>query len=145
MGFYKAGSGEGRSRIPEEGHHEVTIQKAIVKTTKAGTGKYFEVHYRTVEDGKMIFGRYNFENPSDVAQAIGREQLDELCNAIGLTGEVNPEDFVGQGLVVEVEHRQNPGYRKQAEVISHEGTNSDPTAPNQVHSSEVMDDDDIPF
>jgi len=70
------------------GDYECIVIDTTIKDTKAGTGQYIEVTLQVVDgpaSGRRLWDRLNISNPSKQAEAIAKEQLDRLCDAVGLT------------------------------------------------------------
>jgi hypothetical protein len=62
--------------------------KGSVGPTKNGNGKMAKLQWQITEGeyrGRVIFQQILFEHTSEKAQAIGRAQLKDICDAIGLT------------------------------------------------------------
>lgn len=94
------------------GKYIVGIDKAEVKTTKAGNGHYLEV-VETVLDGpcknRKLWDRINIDNPNQQCVEIGLRSLAALGLAIGLTRISASEQLIGQVCVahVRVKDEQN--------------------------------------
>ena len=65
------------------GWYSARITSAEMKFTKAGDGKYISVSFRLPTQNRMMWNNYNWENKNPQAVSIGKEQLAELCVAIG--------------------------------------------------------------
>ena len=69
------------------GWYSATMAGAELKATKTGTGQYIAIRYDITgptHQGRVVFGNLNIRNASPKAEEIGRQQLGELCRAIGL-------------------------------------------------------------
>jgi len=87
------------------GWYAVTISKADVKPTKAGTGEYINLMYTVTgptHQGRTVWGNINVRNPNPKAEEIGRQQLGELMRAIGLSKVTNTDQLIGKDLVIKV-------------------------------------------
>lgn len=90
--------------IPE-GWYDVTITKAEVNPTKAGTGTKIDVRYDITgptQQGRVVFATLNIRNPSVEAERIGREQLGELMRAIGLPKVQDSDELIGGNLCIKI-------------------------------------------
>lgn len=70
------------------GEYPVIIEKAEIRNTKAGTGKYVWVQLRVIEgqhENRVAFHNMNIKNPNPTAEQIGRKDLAILAAAIGIT------------------------------------------------------------
>ena len=94
--------------IPE-GWYNVTITKAELGTTKAGTGQKIDIRYDIVgptQQGRVIFQAVNIRNQSQKAEEIGRQQLGEIMRAIGLAKVEDTDQLVGGQLCIKIKIKQ---------------------------------------
>jgi hypothetical protein len=87
------------------GWYSVSITKADVKPTKAGTGEYINLMYTVTgptHQGRTVWGIINIRNPNPKAEEIGRQQLGELMRAIGLAKVQNTDQLIGKDLVIKL-------------------------------------------
>lgn len=78
-------------RVVPPGIYNVVAVDSDLKTTKAGNGKVLELKLQIMEGpevGVTLMDRLNLVNPSEMAQKIGLSQLKNICDAIGLKGQV---------------------------------------------------------
>lgn len=81
--------------------YNLVIEKAELKTTKAGNGKGVSMTFSIVDGefaGRKLFNWFNYESQSEKAQKIGRAQLAGLARACNGGEDVkidNPNDFIG--------------------------------------------------
>lgn len=84
------------------GLYLLTIDSVFLKPT-ASNGQYFEVVLRA-DNGAKIWHRMTYTSRSDTAIQIGRQQLADLCHAIGIKnsqgkiGFDSVEDFQAKGI-----------------------------------------------
>ena len=101
------------------GWYTVTIASAEVKATKNGTGQYIAIRYDVTgptHQGRVIFGNLNICNASPKAEEIGRQQLGELCRAIGLAKVGDTDQLVGHGLSIKVDIEKSEQYGDKNQV-----------------------------
>ena len=101
------------------GWYTVTIASAEVKATKNGTGQYIAIRYDVTgptHQGRVIFGNLNIRNQSPKAEEIGRQQLGELCRAIGLAKVGDTDQLVGHGLSIKVDIEKSEQYGDKNQV-----------------------------
>lgn len=88
-----------------EGLYPVNITKVEMKPTKAGTGKRLLVFCKVTEGdhkGRSVMTGLNVHNPNPVAQEIGRKQLRELLQAVGMDGARDMSALVGKECIASV-------------------------------------------
>jgi hypothetical protein len=88
-----------------EGWYNTTIVKAEVKTTKAGTGQFIELRMDVTgptHQGRVIFTNLNINNPNPKAEEIGRQQLNQIMGALGLTVIRDSDQIIGGNVAVKV-------------------------------------------
>lgn len=101
------------------GWYTATIASAEVKATKNGTGQYIAIRYDVTgptHQGRVIFGNLNIRNQSPKAEEIGRQQLGELCRAIGLAKVGDTDQLVGHGLSIKVDIEKSEQYGDKNQV-----------------------------
>lgn len=90
--------------IPE-GWYNVSITKAELGTTKAGTGQKIDIRYDITgpsQQGRVIFQAVNIRNQSQKAEEIGRQQLGEIMRAIGLARVEDTDQLIGGQLCIKI-------------------------------------------
>ena len=101
------------------GWYTVTIASAEVKATKNGTGQYIAIRYDVTgptHQGRVIFGNLNIRNQSPKAEEIGRQQLGELCRAIGLAKVGDTDQLIGNALSIKVDIEKSEQYGDKNQV-----------------------------
>lgn len=103
-----------------DGWYNVTITKAELGTTKAGTGQKIDIRYDITgptQQGRVLFGALNIRNPSQKAEEIGRQQLGEIMRAVGLAKVQDTDELIGKSLSVKVKTKPAEGtYEARNEV-----------------------------
>lgn len=92
------------------GWYGVTISKAEVKPTKAGTGEYINMMYTITgptHQGRTVWGMINIRNPNPKAEEIGLQQLGELLRATGIAKLSDTDQLLGMALSVKVIIKQD--------------------------------------
>lgn len=88
-----------------DGQYPVNVTKVEMKPTKAGTGKRLLVSCRVTDGdhkGRSVMTGLNVHNPNPVAQEIGRKQLRQLLQAVGLDGARDMGALVGKECIASV-------------------------------------------
>lgn len=101
------------------GWYTVTIASAEVKATKNGTGQYIAIRYDVTgptHQGRVIFGNLNIRNQSPKAEEIGRQQLGEICRAIGLAKVGDTDQLIGNSLSIKVDIEKSEQYGDKNQV-----------------------------
>ena len=96
--------GSGYGTIPA-GWYGVTVSKAEVKPTRAGTGEYINMMYTITgptHQGRTVWGMINIRNPNPKAEEIGLQQLGELLRAMGIAKLSDTDQLLGMALSVKV-------------------------------------------
>jgi hypothetical protein len=86
------------------GDYPLIVEKAELRDTKAGTGKYVWIQTSITGDkfnGRKVFANFNILNPNSEAERIGRADLAKLALAVGLptvqdTSELIDKCFIGR-------------------------------------------------
>ena len=101
------------------GWYVATIAAADLKATKNGTGQYIAVRYDVTgpsHQGRVVFGNLNIRNQSPKAEEIGRQQLGELCRAIGLAKVGDTDQLIGHALSIKVDIEKSEQYGDKNQV-----------------------------
>jgi hypothetical protein len=94
--------------IPE-GWYNVSITKADLGQTKAGTGTKIDMRYDITgpsHEGRVVFGSINIRNQSQKAEEIGRQQLGEIMRSIGLAKVEDTDQLIGAQLQIKIKIRK---------------------------------------
>jgi len=87
------------------GDYTCIITNSELKDTQAGNGKLLAVTFEVVDGeyaGRALWTNLNIQNPSDVAEKIGRSQLASICKAVGVMNPQDSEELHATPLVVKV-------------------------------------------
>lgn len=70
----------------QPGWYEAEIVKSSIVDTKAGTGKYIKLQFKTTYNGKprFVFTNLNIINPNPIAEEIAKKELATICEACGV-------------------------------------------------------------
>jgi Protein of unknown function (DUF669) len=118
-----------QSKVPEgtsfaplpAGRYQVEIIESDVRATKAGNGHYLHLTFRVVEgphEGRQLFDRINFDNPSQQTVEIAQKTLRKLCRLCGYRPAVleNTEELHFKRFHINVGIETTPGYDAQNTV-----------------------------
>lgn len=115
-----------------EGWYDVSIAGCEVKETKAGNGKYLKMKYEVkgpTHANRVVFGNLNIRNSNPKAEEIGRRQLSELLQAIGLAKLTDTDQMLGHGLKVKLAIREDAEYGASNDVKGFKSSGNAPLAP----------------
>ena len=101
-----------------EGWYSVKIVGAELKPTKSG-GQMISVRYDVLgpsHAGRVVFGNINIQNANPKAEEIGRQQLGEMCRAIGLGRVDDTDQLIGGELQIKLAVRRDETYGDSNEV-----------------------------
>jgi hypothetical protein len=87
------------------GWYNVTITNAEVKQTQAGTGSYIGLRLDVTgptHQGRVVFCNLNINNPTPKAEEIGRQQLNQIMGALGLTVIRDSDQIIGGSVQAKV-------------------------------------------
>lgn len=123
-------SGGSYEALPAGWYH-ANISGAEVKATKAGTGRYIAVKYSITgptHEGRVVFGNLNIQNPSEMAEEVGRKQLRSLMEAIGLAKLTDTDQLIGASLKIKLKIEHDEQYGDRNQVAGYSSTKSAPAA-----------------
>lgn len=122
-----------------DGWYTAFISKTDLCATKAGTGQYIKVRYDVTgptHQGRVVFGNFNVRNPNPKAEEIGREQLRDLCLAVGLKTVVDTDQLIGSTVSIKIATRKQDGFDPTNEIKGWKaiegGSIPRPSQPGQV-------------
>lgn len=78
-----------------KGWYRVLVASSDGKPTKAGTGRYISMGYDVIDGqykGRKVWQIFNIQNPSEMAQKIGRSDLKRMLEALSQTQPIQRED-----------------------------------------------------
>ena len=96
--------GSGYGTIPA-GWYSVSLTKAEVKPTRAGTGEYINMMCTITgptHQGRTVWGRINIRNPNPKAEEIGLQQLGELLRATGIAQLSDTDQLIRKELSIKI-------------------------------------------
>jgi len=101
------------------GWYSATMSAAEIKTTKTGTGQYIALRYDITgptHQGRVVFGNLNIRNQSPKAEEIGRQQLGDICRAIGLARVGDTDQLIGNSLMIKLDIEKSEQYGDKNQV-----------------------------
>ncbi|MFA5703763.1 MAG: DUF669 domain-containing protein [Advenella sp.] len=123
MGFFDQGGQQYDPNMPTTtpdsipaGDYEADIKEVELKPTKDGRGEYVKLRHDIIgpsHQGRVIFANINISNPSQAAESIGRQQLNELQGATGVYALRAPQDlqqFAGRRVIIKVSRKEDKEY-----------------------------------
>ena len=87
------------------GQYTVKIERAQLKDTKSGTGRYINVMLRVqgpTHSNAVVFAMVNISNQNQEAERIGKAQLRSIMEAIGLQTITDTDQLIGGVMDVKV-------------------------------------------
>ena len=101
------------------GWYSATMSAAEIKSTKTGTGQYIALRYDITgptHQGRVVFGNLNIRNQSPKAEEIGRQQLGDICRAIGLARVGDTDQLIGNSLMIKLDIEKSEQYGDKNQV-----------------------------
>jgi len=98
--------------IPD-GWYSATIEEALVKPTKDGTGERLNFKFKITgptNAGRGIYEGLNIRNKNSEAENIAWQQFNSIMGAIGLKKVDDSDEFVGGNLMIKVATEESAGY-----------------------------------
>lgn len=95
------------------GDYDAVIVKSEVKPTKAGTGRYINVHLQICSgpfQNRVLFDSFNLWNPSAKAVEIAKAQFSGLCRAINVLTPQKTEELHGKVFRVSLKVEKDEKY-----------------------------------
>jgi hypothetical protein len=121
------------------GWYQVSIAKCEVKKTKAGTGSYLNVQYSVIGSeytNRVVFGMITLTNPNETAETIGKQQLNALMSACGITKLNDTDQLIGQNIEIKVSIKKDDEYGDKNEVKAFKSiAGSQPPMPKPTQQS----------
>lgn len=87
------------------GQYTVKIERAQLKDTKSGTGRYISLMLRVqgpTHSNAVVFAMVNISNQNQEAERIGKAQLRSIMEAIGLQTITDTDQLIGGVMDVKV-------------------------------------------
>lgn len=101
------------------------------KETKAGTGSYLAVTFEVAEGpsaGRRVWMNFNIHNPSQKAQAIGRQQLVSWATAAGKPDARDSDQLIDRKFTAKLGVEEQQGYSPRNRIDAFIVAGSKPTA-----------------
>ncbi len=101
------------------GWYSATMAGAELKATKNGTGQYISIRYDITgptHQGRVVFGNLNIRNANPKAEEIGRQQLGDICRAIGLARVGDTDQLIGNSLMIKLDIEKSEQYGDKNQV-----------------------------
>jgi hypothetical protein len=120
------------------GDYEVVITNSEIKPTSKGDGKILKLTLQIVsgpEQNKKVFDQLNTQNPSEVAQKIGRAALSAICRAVNVLTPKDSAELHMKPLRAKIIVENDPQYGMKNKVKSYSprnGASPTPANPLQV-------------
>jgi len=112
--------GDGFELLPT-GEYDFIVEKVEEKETKAGTGTYLNCTYSIVGEkyeNRKVFDLININNPSEVAERIGRGRLHKLALACGCVDMEDSDDLIDKVFTGIVAVKKGTGGYEDKNVVS---------------------------
>jgi hypothetical protein len=87
------------------GWYMAKITQADLTKTKAGTGQYIKMRFDITgptHEGRVVFANININNPNPTAEKIGRGQLRQMRDAMGMGELKDTDQLVGGDLQIKL-------------------------------------------
>ena len=104
------------------GDYEVVITDSKLEPTKKGDGKALKLTLQIItgpEQNKKLFDQLNTQNPSEIAQKIGRASLSAICRAVNVLTPKDSAELHMKPLRVKVVVENDPQYGMKNKVKSY--------------------------
>ena len=133
--------------VMPKGEYRLRATEAEAKDTKKGDGQYlavtFEVHSGEFK-GRKIWQNFNINNPSDKAQAIGREQVAGWARAAGKPNARDSDDLIDRPFNCVLDIEKGTGGYSDKNFIKSFLTGDAKPAPAPTQAKGKFDDEPAP-
>ena len=112
------------------GWYDATIAGAELKDSKSG-GKYVNVRYDILgpnHSGRVVFGMITVANANSKAEEIGRQQLGQVIQALGIAKLTDTDQLIGGVIGIKVTVEESQQYGTQNRVAGFRQCSSSPAA-----------------
>lgn len=127
---------QGSYELLPDGWYNVVIDEAETKETKAGTGMYIKLKLKVTgptHSNRVLYTNINIQNPNEVAQRIGLEQLRAIMQAGGLANVEDTDQLIGINVCAKVGTQPaQKGYEAQNQVKAFKPISGDTPIQNTV-------------
>jgi Protein of unknown function (DUF669) len=116
------------------GQYSVQVEKAEMKTTKAGNGEYINCQFTILDGagvGRKIFHTFNTKNPNEKAVQIGLGQLKSFMTCAGKKDPnslKSVEDLLGLSALATVKIEKSEDYGDKNKITSFKPLSAKPIA-----------------
>ena len=104
------------------GWYAAEIDKAEVRDTKAGTGKYLKLELVVLDEaheGRRVFSQINLSNPNQQAVEIGQRELAALARACGVPVLRDSAELLQKQIRVKVKIKTEEGREPDNVVVGY--------------------------
>ena len=104
------------------GWYAAEIDKAEVRDTKAGTGKYLKLELVILDEaheGRRVFTQINLSNPNAQAVEIGQRQLANLAHACGITALRDSAELLQKQIDIKLKVKKDEGREPDNVVVGY--------------------------
>jgi hypothetical protein len=104
------------------GWYAAEIDKAEVRDTKAGTGKYLKLELVVLDEaheGRRVFTQINLSNPNQQAVEIGQRELAALAMASGVPALRDSAELLQKQIGIKVKIKTDPGHDPENAVVGY--------------------------
>ena len=112
------------------GWYDATIAGAELKDSKSG-GKYINIRYDILgpsHSGRVVFGMITVANSNVKAEEIGRQQLGQVINALGITKLSDTDQLIGGTISIKVTVENSEQYGEQNRVAGFRASSQAPVS-----------------
>lgn len=112
------------------GWYDATIAGAELKDSKSG-GRYINVRYDILgpnHSGRVVFGMITVANSNTKAEEIGRQQLGQVIDALGITKLTDTDQLIGGVISIKVTVEESDQYGTQNRVAGYRRCQNSPAA-----------------
>jgi hypothetical protein len=104
------------------GWYAAEIDKAEVRDTKAGTGKYLKLELVVLDEaheGRRVFTQINLSNPNQQAVEIGQRELAALSMACGITSLRDSAELLQKQIDIKLKVKKDEGREPENAVVGY--------------------------
>ena len=101
------------------GWYIAKITQADLTQTKAGTGQYIKMRFDITgptHEGRVVFANININNPNPTAEKIGRGQLRQMRDAMGMGELKDTDQLIGGDLQIKLSVKHDEQYGDSNDV-----------------------------
>lgn len=120
------------------GWYTAKITQADVTQTKAGTGQYIKMRFDITgptHQGRVVFANININNPNPTAEKIGRGQLRQMRDALGMGELKDTDQLIGGDLQIKLSIKKDEQYGDSNDVKGFKPIGGGSVAPQPTQSA----------